>query len=221
MNRLTSLAVSIVVGVLTLSVLGQTQKTTLSSRADTLEREVQGGALGYYATTNAFVLSLNRVNAPGGMVRTLKCEMDTFEQEWSPMGAPLRQVLDSLVQTDPRYVWALQNDVVNLFPATGEPPLLQTRITRFRVKNVFSAREALSHLLALEDVRRGMDDLHLKHGVAIIVSAESPYPTAFSVDCKDVTLREGLNAIARAQGRAVWDYIETHCEGRNEVIIRF
>jgi len=66
-----------------------------------------------------------------------------------------------------------------------------------------------------------MKEQQLKPGISVFVSGETPKPKAFSVHCRNVTLREALNAIARAQGRAVWNYIETHCEGRNEVIIRF
>jgi hypothetical protein len=61
----------------------------------------------------------------------------------------------------------------------------------------------------------------LRWGVTLFVSGQSPHPASFSVHCKDVTLKGALNAIARAQGFAVWDYVETHCDGKDEVVIRF
>ena len=221
MKQEAAVAVSIAIGMLTLSVLAQTKQVTLSPGEEVLERQVQGSEVELYTTPGACVLSLRRAGVAGGVAKLNNCETDKPLQVWNPMGAPLRQVLSSLIQTDPRFVWEFQNGVVNLLPATGEPLLLQTRIARFRVENSYRAREALSHLLALDDVRRGMEDVPLKDGIAIIKSLESPHPTAFSVECKDVTLREALNTIARAQGHAVWEYIETHCNGRDDVIIRF
>jgi hypothetical protein len=138
-----------------------------------------------------------------------------------PAGSPLHQVLDAIVGTDRRYGWHIENGVVNLLPAAGEPSLLQTRLVRFRVEKSYSVFDALGRLLVLDEVKKRMEELRLKPGIALFVSGQSPHPKEFSVHCKDVTLREALNAIARAQGRAVWDYLETHCEGRNEVVIRF
>lgn len=66
-----------------------------------------------------------------------------------------------------------------------------------------------------------MEELGLKAGIALFVSPGSSHAKAFSVRVKDVTLRQALNAIARAEGTYIWGYIETHCEGRNEVVIRF
>lgn len=41
------------------------------------------------------------------------------------------------------------------------------------------------------------------------------------VQCKNVTLRELLNAIVRAHGYAVWAYSERHCAGRSEFRLDF
>jgi len=188
---------------------------------DTLQRKVPGDELEFLRTTDVFYASLGRTRVPGGMVRLVDCEEDTLLQSWKPLGSPLRRVLDTMVVTDPRYIWKVQDGVVNLLPATGEPALLKTRLNEFHVENVSSARQALSWLLALPEVKKRMRDLHLKPGIAIIVDGSGLNPPKFSVKQKGGTLHQALNAIAFAQGNAIWEYIEIHCNGSNEVIIRF
>lgn len=211
----------IVVVMLMLTVSAQVKNGALpSSPDDLLDRQVPGGEMEYLPTSQAFYFSLSRAKVPGVMARVDNCEKDEPKQIWRPM-LPLRDVLDVIVAADPRYRWHIEDGVVNLLPAAGEPALLQIRIPRLRVQNVTSAKDALHHLLALDEVKKGMEEQQLKPGISVFVSGETANPKAFSVHCRNVTLREALNAIARAQGRATWDYIETHCEGRNEVIIRF
>jgi hypothetical protein len=155
------------------------------------------------------------------MARVQDCDLDEPKQMWGPMQSPLRDVLDAIVYEDSRYRWHLEGGVVNLLPAAGEPALLKIRIPRFRVKHALRAKDALKKLLALDEVKKGMQEHNLKQGLTIIISPHHLNPKGFSVDCRDVTLREALNAIARAQGWGTWDYIETHCEDRHEFIIRF
>lgn len=87
--------------------------------------------------------------------------------------------------------------------------------------DIDSADVALGSLLALPEVKQAMNALGLNHGLVLLVSPTSPRPSKFSVNCKGASLRGVLNCIARAQGRAIWDYLETHCNGRNEVVIKF
>jgi hypothetical protein len=108
-----------------------------------------------------------------------------------------------------------------VLPAAGEPAFLSTPISELDVRNVTSADWPLGKLQASPEVKKAMRDLGLRWGVTLFVSGQSPHPASFSVHCKDVTLKGALNAIARAQGFAAWDYVETHCDGKDEVVIRF
>ena len=201
---------------------GTNKKVSRPSLAeDVLERSVQENELEYFTTTDAFYSSLDQTRSPGGMVRIMNCEDDKLKRPWRPSGSSLRQVLDAIVIADPRYQWQTQDDVINLLPIAGEPALLKIRIDEFHAKEITSGREALRHLLVLAEVRKGMEELHLKPGVALINSLSSFRPSSFSVHCKGVTLRQALNAIAHAEGSAIWDYVEIHCNGRDEVVIRF
>ena len=222
MIKTRSLTICFVLVVSAISVTGQTGQLSQSSVDESiLERQVPGASLEYLATKAAFHSTLGRTRTAGGMARIAGCEEDTFKQSWNPLNAPLRQVLDSIVEADPRFRWQVEEGVVNLLPASGEPPLLGVRISDFHVENVAEASDALSKLLALPEVKRRMSDLRLKHGLNIFVSPSQPRPKEFSVSCKGVTLREALNSIARAQGRAIWQYTEIRCDGKNEVIIKF
>lgn len=222
MNKITSLIMCIGAGILVIVASGQTRQVGRPSLADAaLERQVYGSDLEQFTTTDAFYSSLGRTRSAGGMVRIVNCEDDKLKRPWRPSGSSLRQVLDAIVVADPRYQWQTQDDVINLLPIAGEPALLKIRIDEFHAEEVTSAREALRQLRVLPEVRKGMDELHLKHGVALINSLSSFHPPVFSVHCKDVSLRQALNAIAHAQGSAIWDYVEIHCDGRDEVVIRF
>jgi len=218
MKSLKSLAIALVM-VFALTASGQTAQKAKPSADELLERPLPGSQIEYLSTTDAFYISLGGVGMPGGAAWTLGCEQDNSTQVWIPLNKTLRQALDTIVERDTRYRWEMVDGTVNLLPATGEPALLQTRINDFHVENTVSAIAALGPLLALPEVKKAMNDLHLKPGIAVFISPGSPKP--FSVACKGVTLRQALNAIARAQGRAVWDYIEIHCQDRNEVVIRF
>jgi hypothetical protein len=186
-----------------------------------LDRVVPGDDVEYFTTSDAFRITLRRAQAPGGVVRIVTCVEDPVNLAWSPMGQPLGRVLESLVIADPRYRWEIVDRVVNLLPKAGEPAFLGARIKKFHIEHVTEPREALNQLLRLPEVKHGRESLGLKPGVALIDSLSTPHPNKFSVHCTDVTLREALNAIARAEGRGVWEYIEVHCQGKREVVIRF
>lgn len=198
---------------------GQVAKT--ASPVSVLERQVPEVDSQYLTTVDAFSLALNYAGVPGGIIKIGNCEEDTFKQPLRTQGLSLREVLKTIATADPRYRWVHEDGVVNLIPSMGEPDLLKVRIAEFDAESVASADAALSRLLALPEVKGRIAELRLKHGLTLFVSPVSPNPTRFDVHCKSVTLREALNAIARAQTRAVWDYVEIHCGGRDEVVIRF
>lgn len=223
MRNLKSLAICVVLSSV-MTVSGQTTQTVKPSADEMLERSLPGNEAEYLTTRDAFSIALGGVGMAGGGAIVLGCEGDYFKQLWSPMNRiqtnkTLRQALDTLVENDPRYRWQVADGVINLLPATGEPALLQTRIVEFRAENITLAMDTVTPLLVLPEVQKAMDDLKLKPGVAVFFTSPSRKP--FSVECRGMTLRETLNAIVRAQGRGVWDYVETHCDQRNEVVIRF
>ena len=220
MKNVKRLSICVIV-VVALTVYGQTPQKAKLSADERLERLLPGGQIEYRTTVDIFHGSLGAVGMPGGATQILGCEQDNMKRAWSPLNKSLRQALDAIVETDTRYRWQIADGVINLLPAEGEPALLRTRIRKFHVTDVTSALDALNQLIALPEVKEGMDALHLKPGIAAISYWSSPNPKPFSVAFKNVTLRQALNAIAAASGKHIWDYVETHCNERNEVVIRF
>jgi len=222
MRTINSLAASIVIGLLAPVTFGEVAQIINDKSAnDILERRVAGSDLLNLTTTDAFSKSLAAARVPGGIARILSCEDEVLKQAWRPLNSPLRAVLDSIVLSDPRYRWQLEDGVVNLIPVSGEPALLQVRVTEFHVENAETVYYALSQLIGLPEVKKGMAELQLSQGLGPLVIPSSPRAARFTVHCQDVTLREALNAIVRAQGRAVWLYTQRHCSGGDEINIEF
>lgn len=199
--------------------LAPAQQPQKKAPENILQRKVLGDELEYLTTPAVFHSSLGRVRVPGGLVRIFNCQEDTIKHSWKAQGSTLGQVLDAIVAADSRYRWEVSDGVVNLLPASEEPPLLRARINEFHVESTASSLDALLQLLKLPEVMEAMSNLHLKPGLMLVSYWSTP--RQFSVRSDDVTLRQALNAIARANGRDIWGYIETHCDGRDEVVIRF
>lgn len=213
---------SIVFGMLVAIAFAQSPKVKQDIKPPALlDRQVPGDEAETLTTVGAFSLALNYTGAPGGMIRTSSCEQQPANQVWRPMGSPLRDVLDSIVLADPQYFWRTDDGVINLLPKTGEPQLLHVLISEFSIDDATSAMASLSQLLARPEITTAMTDLKLDWGLQVGTFPSSPNPKKFSVHCKDVTLRQALNAIARMEGRAVWYYVETRCNGNHEVVIKF
>jgi hypothetical protein len=199
----------------------QSAHQDLTSTSARLEKRVKTYEEQSLSTTDAFYLFLNNTGVPGGLVRTMECKDDAKKHNIAILNDPMRQLLDALVTQDPNYKCEYANGTVNLLLVSYEPALLNIEIKEFHVENITSAQSAVSILLSTPEVKQAMEALNLKPGLTLIVEPVSLRPKSFNVECKNMTLREVLNAIAKAQGNGIWEYIEAHCEGRQEVVIRF
>lgn len=52
-------------------------------------------------------------------------------------------------------------------------------------------------------------------------STSEPGERHYTLNLANVTVREALNAIARAHGKGVWEYKERHCNGKADFQIQF
>jgi hypothetical protein len=190
----------------------------ITGPANALERAVVSEEQRSLTTTEAFNVSLRRVQAPGGMVTIVGCHETTLKKDWKAQGQPLAQILNNLVAADRNYRWEVQDGAIDLLPTSGEPMLLQTYISAFNI-NTNSSLEALAQLMKKPEVKDAMTNLRLVQGLTILTYPFSP--TEFSLRFKGGTFRQALNAIAVAKGTDIWEYRETHCAERNEVTIRF
>lgn len=222
-HRVLSFIALIPLGLLTLMVsgypvrVGETEplyRLTNSQNAEQTSNRI--------TTQGKFSLALTAARVPGGSIWIKKCssEEPVFHQD--PVALPLREALESITHLDPRYRWQSDSGVINLVPFAGEPDLLKVRVRRYRVNA--DLNEALQQLLALPEIKEGTSRLGLKRNTVKLLVGPSPFydsPSRISLDVSNVTLREALNALVRAHGRAIWEYRDIHCNGVAEFSIDF
>jgi hypothetical protein len=197
---------------------------TWNAVSDVLDRQVTVSKDEYPTTHSSFLESLVNARAPGGIVTILNCDNKHPARPTSLSSGTLRETMDTIVKTNPEYRWQIDEGVINLLPTHDEPALLNLRISKLRVKDARSLNSILGNLLELPEVKDLVAKLQLSPGVKFIVGPVSMNPERdpkYTVECENVTVREALNAIVRAHGRAAWEYKEQRCGGKTEYSVDF
>ncbi|MCP9495953.1 MAG: hypothetical protein MSG64_16010 [Pyrinomonadaceae bacterium MAG19_C2-C3] len=172
---------------------------------------------GISTTRSSFLYALSGAKAPGGIVAVLSCDPPQ-RFALSPSNSSLQGALDAVVIADPQYRWQVDEGIVNLLPSGSAPALLNLRIANFNVEAV-TVDEALGQLLATPEMRKGVGELNassqiFRGGLGYFDPAKPNKDRSvqkISLTLENITVREVLNAIARAHGSAVWSYTELHC----------
>jgi hypothetical protein len=124
---------------------------------------------------------------------------------------------DYLTKYDNAYAWTVDHEAVLLYPKQSYPKLLETRIEHF--KGGPSSVDGLATLLeATPSVRAAESTLKKRPGM-FLGGIYNPNPQLISIELHDVTLAEGLDAIAARQGKAIWQYGED--DATREYYLRF
>jgi hypothetical protein len=173
-------------------------------------------------TTQEFVRALVDASVPGGVVTVGGCGAEP-EQTVRATGPTLGDVLRTIVKADLRYRWNIEDGVVNLVPSKGLPAMMAMRINEFDSEDATSVLDAGGRIFHLPAVLQAETGLKLTQSpghqfltaINLHPSDNEPPPKPLSVHFRDLTLREGLNALVRASGKAVWQYREWHCKGIN------
>ncbi len=202
---------------------GQTTQITSKTSQSLVQGSQSPETDSYHVTTReAFWNALIAARVPGGIVWKRNCGNVEVKGQRVPSRSSLRAALNRIVQADPQYAWYLENGAINLLPTNGEPNLLKVRIREFRIEKVPNVNLALERLLALPEVTKTAAELRLNQGLKLGgLSSPGRDHVTLRVHRKNVTLREALNAIARAHGHAVWQYSEWLCDGKTEFSIEF
>ena len=208
------LVIAVILTVANLGVLAQQEP----SKIDFLHREVDSSEDRPMTMPESFQTILGKTRIPGGLVQVSGCNDDNPKRTWDLAHKPVGELLHELVAFDPRYRWEIRNDTINLLPAVGEPPFLQSQIGIFSIQTD-SSLDALDRLESLPEFKNAMKTLRLTGGLTIISYLSNS--RQFSLNFKGGTLRDALNAVAAAKGSDIWQYKETHCGDRNEVTIKF
>jgi hypothetical protein len=191
-------------------------------------RQVRGIDLNQVTTVNAVTRTLNAAHVPGGIGTITTCGVEQ-SHDLTPLGPTLRDALDSIVVADPQYRWYLDQGVVNFAPSNNEPTLLDVVITNFKVERGKTQDDIVRELLALPEIGEGITRLQLSQGFTEIGIRSLARPgfsqgeenKGFALHLRNTTVREALNAVARAHGSAAWSYQEKRCNGPKEFSIRF
>ena len=142
---------------------------------------------------------------PGTYDVTMGLELDTQRSHvvtLSLMDATVADVLNAVMQSSKKYQWRQNGEVIDVWPLVGANPLLETKITSFKVKDV-SPLEAFDQLFNLPEVKASMTGFNMKRR-APEGSPAKLNNSKFSVDLEGVTLREALNKIALESKIQIW-----------------
>ena len=151
---------------------------------------------------------------------TIGLEVDPAKPR-SPLTLALRdvnfqQILDGIVNAEPRYRWRENDGSIEVFPVSGGSSLLDTPIQSFRVKEVNRAL-AVNRLLGLPEVQAMFSSMNLK--------LRPPNPASdrikeekLSFDLNGVTLRQALNRIATDSGERFWAF-RRYADGTFEITL--
>ena len=130
--------------------------------------------------------------------------------------ANLRDVMDAIVQSQPAYRWRQEGGFVDVYPAEGGSPLLDTAVGGFRLSASRWA-EAADALLSLPEVQSRAAALGLSRREAApgpAVPALRP-GEIFSLQLENVPVRTALHEMAMRSGTHFWVFRQHGAGGRS------
>lgn len=116
--------------------------------------------------------------------------------------ATLRDALDAIVKSEPRYQWRESDGFIEVSPLKGSSPLLNTMISKFQVSDVERV-EAVRQLMHLPEVQANMREMNLNLSEFNRVSAGRE-GERLSMSLENVTLRQALHKIVTESGGRFW-----------------
>lgn len=190
-----------------------TKGSTASSQV-VLAKTAGPVGLGRIDAVSALLFGFTNAEIPGGIVRIVNC-YGSEPQVKIPADASVKQLLEIVALKVPEYRWRIDDGVVNVIPYTSFPVPLDIRISEFQVEEL-SALDALNRLLDNMQLKQELQARGLFQGLKLSGGGFPISKKRITLDLKDSTLLEALNAIVRSDGRAVWGYTLRPCNGRNE-----
>jgi hypothetical protein len=113
-----------------------------------------------------------------------------------------REILDGVVQSEPRYQWRENDGAIEVVPVNRTTSLIDTTITGFHAQDV-SSEEAINQLLNLPEVRAVATSMKLNRR-----ASDNPHgrngENKISLDLSGVNLRQALTQIASLSGARFW-----------------
>lgn len=155
------------------------------------------------------------------MVWQVNCDGDTPRIQTDLSRLQMDEKLNLIINAFPQYRSRKENGVINLIWESGYPALLRTKLSSYQVDRAPTATIALGKLVNLPEFKEAASRLGLKPALSFGVLS-SLRNENITLSLTNVTVYEALNAIARANGRAIWNYTEfVECDGKKEYSIEF
>ncbi len=137
---------------------------------------------------------------------TFSLEIDPAQPP-APVNVDLRgvnfaQLMDGLIKAEPGYQWRERDGGIEVYPAKASSNFIDTRITRFQVRDV-NREAAISNLLATPEVYGQILSRNLKP-LPQRPTAKQIQDEKLSIELTDVTVRQALNKIAELSGAKFW-----------------
>lgn len=116
--------------------------------------------------------------------------------------ANLYDVLNAIVQSEPRYLWRENDGFIEVVPVTRGRTFLDTTVSSFQVNDVEPA-EAINQLVNLPEVQAAMKTMNLSRR-----ELKSAFPERkggkVSISLEGVTMRQTLHRIMAESGSWFW-----------------
>ena len=158
---------------------------------------------------------------PGG-VAYLPKDKDELSFNSALANPTYRDVFNAIVAADPRYKWEVTDGTINFVPVNNYPELLNTNISEFKAE--------AAHNLQLINALEQLPELQQRAKELGFCTADCPRlastarlssATLVTIHCANMTLRDILNSIVRANGNAVWSYTEETRDGKKFFHLNF
>lgn len=165
----------------------------------------------------AFVGALLNSHTPGGALFVERCG-EKKSQVVIPTDATLSDAMNLITGSNVEYVWTSNKRTVNLIPKFFALSPLDMVIAKFKIKDALVA-DAYNQLYDMPEVRDGLAARNLQPPpFEFVVGGKSSSQKRITLNLKNVTLRDALNAIVEAEGQKIWLFKVRVCEGRNEYV---
>ena len=118
----------------------------------------------------------------------------------------LDDIVTIIIGAAPEYEWRRQDSFIDVYPKQSALPLLDSVMSEFRLNNTdwSGAMQAVANLI---ESRSQLTNLHITLGSPITPSPYTRVPvTYFSVDLKNVTLRQTLHEVTKESGNSFWTF---------------
>jgi hypothetical protein len=136
--------------------------------------------------------------------------LESLPEEETPKGitvevkeGTVRDVLDAVVEADPRYEWKVVDGVINVFPRERKDSLLTTVVSDYKIYQL-NRDEIKESITEVPEIKSKLSSLGIQRRDVVSLPMESKQLTPFTLNLHNVTMRKILNEVLRESGSHYW-----------------